>query len=266
MNARVNIQKMIYQLFFVVLLLCQPFIVLAQWAGDYKGTLQGEAVTLQLKEISNNHLSGILKDGYNDFQISAVSSGNSMTGTAIESQTGIKFDLSGVLIDTRLDILMSIEVLGQRSDIKATLYKQNVANGTTLVQNTHYNQVKFPSDAQHDPAIVGLWSQNETYNSGYGDSFMGGNFSQSMYFLEDGRLAEGGSSASISGSNYSGKSIDNQVNTVEGIYWFNRSNQLYLLTYESGKPQEVHLGKYYIESNHMLITGVNGDRLLLVKN
>ncbi|HSF89687.1 MAG TPA: hypothetical protein VLA46_09735, partial [Saprospiraceae bacterium] len=92
---------------------------------------------------------------------------------------------------------------------------------------------------------------------------MGAGFSQSMTFLANGQLSEGGSFATMSGSNYSGQSTGQGAGVIPGVKWYTIGNQLYMQVTENGQTQEVHLGRYYVENNNMLITGTNGEKILL---
>ncbi|MEZ4987844.1 MAG: hypothetical protein R2795_22920 [Saprospiraceae bacterium] len=134
--------------------------------------------------------------------------------------------------------------------------------GATATQPTVVNRIPFPANASFPASLSGRWTKNETYNSGYGDNFMGANFSQSLVFLPDGTLSEGGSNASMSGGYY-GQSQGNGTGPIDGIGWYAVGNQLYLLIQDSGQWQTAHLGKWYVENNHLLITGTNGEKLLL---
>jgi hypothetical protein len=92
---------------------------------------------------------------------------------------------------------------------------------------------------------------------------MGAGFSQSMTFLPDGHIAEGASSAYMSGSYYSGQSTGQGSGIIQGLAWYAIGNKLFLQITERGQLQTVQLGTYYIEGNNMLITGTNGEKLLL---
>ena len=113
--------------------------------------------------------------------------------------------------------------------------------------------------------MIGTWTKEELYQSGYGDAYMGAGTSQSMTFLQGGRMAEAGSSSYISGSDYNGQSSDDGGGVIPGVIWYTIGNQLYMQGTENGRTQTVHLGKYYIENNNMLITGTNGEKILLTK-
>ena len=128
------------------------------------------------------------------------------------------------------------------------------------------SQVVFPSGASHPQELLGTWTKEELYQSGQGDSYMGASASESMTFLAGGRMAESGSSATISGSNYSGQSSGQGTGVIPGLVWYTIGNQLYLQVTENGQTQNVHLGKYYVENNNMLITGTNGEKILLTRS
>jgi hypothetical protein len=95
---------------------------------------------------------------------------------------------------------------------------------------------------------------------------MGANFSQSVIFLADGGVVDGGSSARMSGSNYSGKSSEGgSYQAVPGLIWYTKDSQIYFTYTQDGKSQTGSLGKYYIENNNMLVTLANGSKVLFSK-
>ena len=67
----------------------------------------------------------------------------------------------------------------------------------------------------------------------------------------------------MSGSNYSGQSTGQGGGIIPGAAWYTIGNQLYLMFTENGQTQNVALGKYYVEGNNMLLTGSNGEKILL---
>ena len=123
----------------------------------------------------------------------------------------------------------------------------------------------LPSGATHDPMVVGKWVQESNYSSGYGDNAFAGMSIQSIIFYADGTIADGGSRAMISGSNYGGDSGNSQQQAIKGVSWYTKTQQLYLVATENGKTETVLLGKYYIEKGAMLLTGQNGKKILLQK-
>ncbi|MBK9255626.1 MAG: hypothetical protein IPM42_09085 [Saprospiraceae bacterium] len=252
-------------LFVCALYIHQNLSAQQSWAGEYKGSLEGDQVILFLEPDGKDRLKGWMKDSNQKFDINAEYSGNRLAGTAVENTFGLEFTLLGELNNNQLQASLIFEFLGEKTITPFVLEKTNSnpsKNEPKLITKTDA-KTSLPKDAVLDRAVSGTWTKNESYNSGYGDNFMGANFSQSLSFLPDGRVSEGGSSANMSGSYYSGNSKGDGKGVIEGLLWYTKGNQLYLQITEQGKTQEIQLGKYYIENNKMLITGANGEKLLL---
>lgn len=235
--------------------------LMAQWDGTYYGTANGDNVIMSLKQ-SGTTVSGTMKDSYQHFDLLGSVSGETFSGTATERTLQLTFQLSALKIGNTLDCKLTIELFGNTSETPFTVKKEEPAN-TTSSGTTSSSKIPFPSGATFPSALIGKWTQNETYNSGSGDNFMGANFSQSMSFNSDGSLSEGGSSASMSGSNYSNQSAGSGSGKLDGIGWYAKQNNFYLIVFNNGTWQSVHVGTWYSENNHLLITSTNGEKLLL---
>jgi len=255
--------------FFSMFLIYQSFMLIGQshWNGEYKGTLEGDQVTLFLESAGSNMLKGWMKDSNQRFDITAEFNGSRMAGTATENTFGLVFSLLGELKNDQLEASLIFELLGEKTVTPFTLFRviSGSSNKNKQLNATSDSKISLPKGAYLDPAVCGTWTKHESYNSGYGDNFMGANFSQSLSFLPDGRVGEAGSNASMSGSHYSGNSSGSGKGIIDGLLWYTVGNQLYLQVSEQGKTQQIHLGKYYVERNNMLITGVNGEKLLLAR-
>ena len=121
---------------------------------------------------------------------------------------------------------------------------------------------KFPKEANHDAILIGAWTKNENYNSGSGDQYMGASYSETLVLFANGTVGDGGSQATMSGNNYLGQS-ESGLKELPGVFWYNINNQLYISAIQNGKTETRHLGKYYIENDHMLITDNDGNKTLL---
>lgn len=230
------------------------------WSGTFEGVVNGDPAVMTLTS-NGKTLSGTLKDSYQTYNINGEVSGNRMAGDAVEQSLGLTMTILGELKGSEAHMKLIVSFLGQNSETPFVLTRA----GKTAQSSK--SQTSTPIvNGKRDPQVVGTWTKNETYNSGYGDQFMGANFSQSMTFLANGQLAEGGSSASISGSNYSGRSSSGSGNMLEGVSWYTEGKNIYLNMVQNGKAQNVLLGRYYIENGKMLITGQDGTKLLLIKN
>ena len=252
--------------FFLYLLISSVFNGLIgqnPFSGTYNGKYNGDNIVLMLQNSNTNALKGKMTDSQQNYEVVATSKDNQIQGKAVEKNLNLTFILNGQLVGSQLNMQMTLELNGQKQVLDVVFIKQNSAISATKPFSTSPPQkVKFPTGATQDPNLVGMWTKSETYNSGSGDNFMGSNFEQSMVFFADGSVGEGGSRASISGSNYSGYT-EGGARALPNVYWYNIGNQLYIYTTENGQTASTHLGKYYIENGAMLITGVNGQKMLL---
>lgn len=237
---------------------------IAQWTGEYLGTLSGDKIHLKLTQ-TGHKITGTLTDSQQSFDVFGEIEGNRFAGEANEERLGLNITLLIEKKDQSLNCILAFEYLGEITETPFTLTKiDSSANLTSeLSDKTISSNIPFPSQAAFPSSIIGRWTKNESYNSGYGDNFMGANFSQSMSLNADGTVSEGGSSASMSGSFYSGQTNSYGEKKVEGLGWYTMNNQLYLFVFHEGKWQSVLLGRWYVEANNMLITGINGEKLLL---
>lgn len=236
------------------------------FVGTFQGIYNGDNIVLSLQNPSGNILTGKMTDSKQNYDVTATNTGAIIQGKAIEKTLNFTFVLNGVLKDNQLAMHMVLEYNGQKSQLNVVFYKQasSTVASTTPKPITNTTKIQLPSGAQHDPNLVGMWAKNDTYSSGYGDNAMGGSFEQSMIFFADGTVGDGGSRASVSGSNYSGYS-EGGGQALAGVYWYNIENQLYLYASKDGQTENLHLGKYYIENRAMLITGTNGKKQLFTK-
>lgn len=233
----------------------------SQWSGKFTGIINGDNVMLDLNQ-NGNLVTGTMKDTYQTFDVTGEVSGNRFAGEATEKSLALTFTLLGEKNNDVINFRLLIDLFGQSSETPFTVTKQGHTS-SSVPSNAGTQRVSFPAEATFPSALVGKWTKNETYNSGYGDNFMGGNFSQSVIFNIDGSVLEGGSNASISGSNYFGQSSDNNTTSASNIKWYAIGNQLHLMIYNNGSWQSAMLGTWYAENNHLLITGQDGKKVLL---
>lgn len=245
----------------LILALCSLLPATGQWNGTYNGVVNGDPVRMTLSQ-NGDAVTGQLRDSYQTYVITGSASGNLLEGAAKESNTGLEFGLSARLESETLSGKLVLEAEGATAEVPFVLTREG-ANPTVSAAGA---PIPFPSGAQHPAELCGGWTQNESYNSGSGDAFMGANFSQSMAFLPGGGLADGGSRASMSGSDYYGQSSGSGSGLLEGVGWYALGNQLYLLVFHQGSWQPVHLGRWYVEGNNLLITGANNQKLLLSRS
>jgi hypothetical protein len=239
-------------LFFLILL---PGLLLAQdYSGQYSGSLNGDAVTLSLKS-NRDQYTGELYDGSNRYSVKATLQGKNLSGSCTEVNLGFSFDLAGVFQGNNLQLQLTMlgvtqELLLQKNGTQAPAGKTSATTGADR--------------KQRDPALVGKWTRQENYNSGYGGGYMSSE--SSLVFLADGRVSDGGSRTVVGGSDFSGSSSGGGNGIVEGLTWYTENQKLYLTATENGKTQTECLGKYGFHENAMMITAQDGTKLLFYRN
>jgi hypothetical protein len=232
--------------------------------GKYNGHMDNDDIHLQLNEDKKNEYSGKMTDSQQNYVVKAKSNGNNLTGTATETQLGLVFKISGGWQDLKLKLKLEIEGLPDNMEILFEKESQSPdpKQNKPEKKNNQITEFKFPKDATHDPMLIGAWTKNENYNSGFGDNYMGASYSETLVLFENGTVGDGGSQATMSGNNYLGQS-ESGFKALPGVFWYNINNQLYISAIQDGKTETQHLGKYYIENNNMLITSTNGNKTLL---
>jgi len=231
------------------------------FSGKYNGSYNGSPVVLELKSEGNNHYSGNMSDGQQQYTVAVTASGNSLTGTCKATVLGFVFDLTGTLSEPKLSMVLGY----MSSKINFELIHDIPEPAATKPQpKAPAARVRMPADADHDPVLTGRWVRETNYNSGYGrDGAM--STQEVLIFLENGQLADGGSQTVTSGSNWSGNSQAAGTGVVDGVLWYNKGNQLYLAVFKDGQTQQVPLGRYYVEGNHLLVTGSDGAKVLYTR-
>ena len=247
---------------FLVMYNTLPFLLLINLAttleaqdfsGKYTGTYNGDPVVLNLSAAGKNTYTGTMNDNHLTYEIAATATGKNLKGTCSEKSLGLSLELTGVLNGSNL--ALGLNLMGS-----AIAFDLQKAGAQTTAGSP---KSESPADAQHDPALVGRWTHQSNYNSGYGQ---GGMSSENvMIFLADGRLADGGSRTVTSGSDWSGTSSADGAGVIEGMRWHTKQQQLFLQTTTNGKTETQLLGRYYIENNNMLITGQDGTKVLFYK-
>lgn len=240
----------------LALLLCQ-FSLAAQaqdYAGQYTGFFNGDAVSLSL-QATNGQYSGILDDGSNKYQVKAVKQDQNLVGSCTEPNLGFSFQMVGMLQGNTLNLQLTLLEVTQ----ELALQKQGAASTAGKTASP-----PKPDQKQRDPALVGKWTRQENYNSGYGGGYMSNE--SSLIFLADGRMADGGSRTMVGGSGFSGQSGDKGNGVIAGLTWHTENQQLYLTASENGKTQTQCLGKYGFHENAMMITAKDGTKALFYRN
>ena len=250
-----------------ILMLASYLPISAQgiWTGTYEGTLDRDHVKLTLKTSGKNVISGTMTDSANKYDVEGTYTGNSFTGKAQEKNLGLIFDMVSFLNGDQMSTTLSLDVFGKIEKMEISFTRSGSVSKTNPTATIEVK--KTVSHKERDPLVVGLWVKESNYNSGYGfnDSYGAMSVSEKMEFLADGSMADGGSKAVVGGSNYSGSSSSGQKNIIDGLNWYTDGNKIFLIATQNGQTQTIELGKYFIENNNMLITGSNGEKLLLSK-
>jgi hypothetical protein len=247
---------------------CASNLAQNPFLGTFLGTLNGDNITLVLQSPSDNRLTGKMTDSEQVYDVNGSSNGSKMTGTAVEKTYNITFQLNGNILGQHLLMDLTFEMSGQKHNMQVDFVKQGVVSDVSKVikETPQYNKPKMPSGGKIDPNLVGKWVNEQLYNSGSGSDFMGSTSTQSLIFLADGSLSDGGSSVSMSGGNYYGNSSQNgQPTPIPNVIWYAQNQHIFILGIENGQTQTADLGKYYIENGALLITGNNGKKLLFKK-
>lgn len=228
--------------------------------GVYEGKFNGDNITLTLELTGKKDVSGKMKDSANSYDLTGIYQENTLKGVITEKKLGLTFEIDAELKDNELLATLSLDVFGTIEKMEIQLFR--------VGYKKRDNQIKNPvSGKSRDNQVSGVWVKESNYSSGYGSNGSYGSMSssESMVFLSDGRMSDGGSQTVIGGNNYTGESTRQAGNIIPGLFWYTENNKIFLFITENNQTQTVELGKYYIENNHMLITAGNGEKLLLTK-
>ena len=237
-----------------------------KFAGHYSAVLSEATLTLFIEPKSGSSYTGILNDGYQSLNLALELTGGTFEGVATDTSLGVEMGVTGEIKGDQIHFALILDPYGEGEDFEVNFKRdERASQATNSIIDQSQTNIDFPSGATHPQEMLGTWTKEELYQSGYGDSYMGAGTSQSMTFLSGGRMAEAGSSSYISGSDYSGQSSGEGGGIIPGVTWYTIGNQLYMQGIENGQMQQIHLGKYYVENNNMLITGTNGEKVLLTK-
>lgn len=248
--------------FFILTLFCFCSVEAQNsFVGTFSGVYNGDKLTMILESKGGNNLTGKMKDSEQTYDITAVASGNSLKGTAVQSALFLNLPFDATLSGNELSLAFDLSAFGTNQKMLVNLTKQGTSSTAKPITSSS-TIVK----GKRDPAIVGQWSRSESYSSGSGDSYFSGTTQSSMVFNADGSLIDGGSRTVVGGSNYTGDTGTSKAKPLEGVSWYSENNNIYLVVSQNGKSQTVKLGRYYIENGKMLITGDNGKKELFYRN
>lgn len=238
--------------------------LMAQWAGTYTATINGDLSTLVLVE-KGAEISGTLEDGQQRYEVLAKAMpGNvrSMQGTAREASMGITFELAGDLRSQGINLKGQLRFLGTLQPGFEALFVPK-AGGKSSAGKVE-DQALSGSNAsalppamqgrQLDPRLVRRWREESHYSSGYGSDFSGSTY-QYMRINANHTMSNEGSKASISGSDYSGRSSSAQGSEVVADLWlYTEGKRLMICVRKDSKYEHAHLADYFIENGKLLLT------------
>ncbi|VXC34212.1 conserved exported hypothetical protein [Flavobacterium sp. 9AF] len=236
----------------------------AQMEGNYTGEINGATITLFLKKQDKDTYVGTMHDEQQTYAVTAKKEGNCLKGNVVENSLQINIIVSGCLQNNQIDMSFDFSNVGL-AQTQNVLFTKNGSQNTNVISNQKTATTQKSSSTERDLNIVGVWKQEQLYNSGSGDGFFGGSFTQKVIFYSDGGIADGGSQATMSGSDYSGSSSSGYGNKAPGVSWSTQNKHLFITASQNGQTQTVDVGKYYVENGKMLITSQNGTKTLLLK-
>ena len=252
----------------IILLLAFLFgfvgLLSAQWSGTYTATINGDLATLTLQQ-NGAVINGTLTDAGQRYEVLAealAGNANQMTGTAREASMGITFELSADRRKEGIYVIGQLSILGTLQPGFEALFVAVKAAGSpsgSVSSATHAiaDSKTLPSAMQGrklDPRLVRRWREESHYNSGYGSDFSGSTVSY-MRINADHTMSNEGSEASISGSDYSGRSSSGQVSeVVQDLWLYTEGKRLMICVRKDGKYEHAHLADYFIENGKLLLT------------
>lgn len=257
---------LVYILFLSLTLHAQSLGKQETLSGNFSAIFDGVEMSLFIEHQSGSSYTGILNDSYQACPLVLDLSGSTFTGVLTEPTTGVEIEVNGEIRGKFLIFSFVVDPYGGADAEVITFTRNGDENSITGTSEQSPSKVQLPAGASHPQEMTGTWTKEELYQSGSGDAYMGAGFSESVTFLPGGGLAEGGSGAYISGSHYSGQSTGQGNGLLPGVTWYTIGNQLYMQVTENNQTQNVHLGKYFIENNNMLITATNGEKVLLTRS
>jgi len=239
---------------FLLLSLFAGFSVIAahaqDFSGKYTGNYEGNPIVLALNSSGDNLYDGELNDGTNTFSVTGTGVGPQIKGECKELRSGLTMTMLGTLENGHLSLSLGI------AGIMLSIHLLKEGTAAPVTDNA-------PDGKERDPAIVGRWTRQSQYNSGYGQGSMSSE--ASMIFMADGRVADGGTRTVVSGADWSGNSSSEGGTVVEGLIWYSENRQIYLRASKNGQTETQCLGQYYIEDGKMLVTALDGTKVLFYR-
>jgi hypothetical protein len=243
-------------------------ITYGQVAGEYNGSVNGDPVSLSLQQ-NGSVLTGKMSDSHQTYTIDGKVTNNNIDAKAVEPTMGLTIFLIGSLIDNNtLQLKGDLLIAGVKTPaFNTTLTKKNSSSPTSSAAVTSTsNSTSRPKELVGktiDPNLIGRWRQESHYNSGYGSSFSGSTYSY-LAFNPDHTMSDNGSSASISGSDYSGQSGGRSTpKIIANVWYYTSGNLIMAVINNNGTILIEKMGTYYIENGKMLFTQANTQKKFL---
>lgn len=230
------------------------------YAGTYTGSLQGDPVFLELKTDGPGRWTGEMRDSQQSFAVRAETDNGSIHGAASEATYGITLHFAGKLSGNTLTLTFTLEGMEMEGFDVAFTREQAVAQpaGSSIDEMADDRRSR-------DPALVGTWVNEQIYNSGYGDNFMGSTTITRITLARDGKVYEGASSTTMGGSNYTGQSSGQGGGEVPGVRWYTQDREIWFSVAQDGTTQQARMGRYAVDGSNMMVTADNGEKLLFRK-
>jgi hypothetical protein len=245
----------------------------AQNSGIYVGTVNGDIVTITLNQ-SGSSVNGSMKDSQQNYELNGSLVGNQFNATAVESNLGLKFYLTGNLQGDNLSMNAQLDLFGTMTPAFNTIFQkqnfnaqgsqhQELPTSPQVIQNANAEVTAILKNKNIDPYLIGNWREESHYSSGYGSDFSGVTYTYTS-FNSDYTMSDRGSKATISGSNYSGQSGGSyNGNVIPNLWYYTEGNQIMAVVNNNGKIIQVPLGKYHIENGKMLFIQANTQKKIL---
>jgi hypothetical protein len=250
-------------LVYVLCLVLPSFIVAQQdpYAGTFTGSLEGDPITLELTPAGPGRLTGQMRDSQQSFAVTAETGNGAIRGSASESTYGITLDFTGRLSGNALTLTFTVQGMDMEGfDVAFTRSNGEVSKAQSPTG------VIVEDGLTRDPALVGTWVNEQIYNSGYGDNFMGSTTVNKVTLAQDGRVYEHDSSTTIGGSNYTGQSTGLGAGEVPGVRWYTKDREIWFSVTLEGTTEHAKMGRYAVDGPNMLVTTDSGGKLLFRKD
>jgi hypothetical protein len=221
-------------------------------SGDWTGSLQGVAMSVQLNQEARAVSGTVLMDDY-PYRLSLNLNGTQAEGALIDPQTGAQVPSRIALNGDVLEMQLFLQGLGMGPTI-VTLSRsapRAPASPTYAESREDRSGAQDASIGYVDPLLVGTWTMSTSYTSG--------DFSaatQNTYTLyADGRYMQG--AARVAGGGSMGTFDSGRGTSGATGQWTTQNRVLYLNDGAGWYP----VAPYYIEANKLLLKANTGNQI-----